>query len=96
MAGLTKILYNCLVAMWIWIANAMTILVLNLVPKNESWKTVIGIFLIIAGAFLSLGEAVAGPVDLHLMIFFVPIVVGIYLFRKGLAEENEAKVSEKQ
>ena len=64
--------------------------------KNESWKTVTGIFLIIAGAFLSLGEAFAGPGDRHVIIFLVPIVVGIYIFRKGLAEENEAKVSEKQ
>ena len=64
--------------------------------KNESWKTVTGIFLIIAGAFLFFGEAVAGPGDRHIIIFLVPIVVGIYLFRKGLAEENEAKVSEKQ
>jgi hypothetical protein len=37
--------------------------------KNESWKTVTGIFLIIAGAFLSLGEAVAGPGDRHVIIF---------------------------
>ena len=64
--------------------------------KNESWKTVTGIFLIIAGAFLTLGEAVAGPGDRHVIIFLIPIVVGIYLFRKGLAEENEAKVAEKQ
>jgi len=64
--------------------------------KNESWKTVTGIFLIIAGAFLSLGEAVAGPGERHVIIFLVPIVVGIYLFRKGLAEQNEAKASEKQ
>ena len=64
--------------------------------KNESWKTVTGIFLIIAGAFLTFGEAVAGPGDRRIMIFLVPIVVGIYLFRKGLAEENEVKASEKQ
>ena len=63
--------------------------------KNESWKTVTGIFLIIAGAFLSLGEDVAGPGDRHVIIFLVPIVVGIYLLHKGSAEEKKSKVSEK-
>lgn len=64
--------------------------------KNESWKTVTGIFLIIAGAFLSLGEATAEAGREYIIIFWGLIVVGIYLLHKGSAEEKMSKVSEKQ
>ena len=64
--------------------------------KNESWKTVTGIFLIIAGAFLSFGEAAAEAGRGYIIIFWGPIIVGIYLLHKGSAEEKKFKVSEKQ
>ena len=64
--------------------------------ENESWKTVTGIFLIIAGAFLFLGEAIAEAWGGYIIIFWGPIIVGIYLLHKGSAEEKKSKVSEKQ
>ena len=64
--------------------------------ENESWKTVTGIFLIVAGAFLFLGEAAAETWGGYMIIFWGLIIVGIYLLHKGSAEEKKFKVAEKQ